>query len=423
MGAGLEAYQQVLADPRARAFTLAGFVARLPLSMTGMGIVLLVSLDTGSFGRAGLVTAAGTVAGAVAAPVWGRVIDRVGQALVLILAAVIQNVSLALLIGSVQVGAPLPATLAAAVGVGAGFSLAGSCVRARWSHRLADSPLLDTAFAVEAVLDEVVFIVGPVLVTFLATAFHPALGLGVSAAIGLIGAIALAAQRSTQPPIASRHTDDGRAHRLPVRTLLPITLACGALGAIFGGMEVAVVAFATEARVLPFTGAILMCWAFGSLLSGVVTGTVHWRVSPVRRPRVGAVALALSLVPLPFAESAVVVAGLLALSGMAIAPTLIASVAVTQQSVPSARLTEALSWCSTGLAAGLALGAAVIGQLIDRGGAQTGFVGVVGAGVALVISAVFLRSQPPAAAPGPDPAPTRSAAAPPVPPPAESRWQ
>jgi predicted MFS family arabinose efflux permease len=423
VAAGLAAYRQVLSDPRARAFTLAGFVARLPLSMTGMGIVLLISLGTGSFGRAGLVTAVGTVAGAVAAPVWGRVIDRVGQARVLVLAAVIQNAGLALLIVSVQLGAPLPATLAAAVSVGAGFSLAGSCVRARWNHRLAASPLLDTAFAWEAVLDEVVFIVGPVLVTFLATAYHPALGLGVSAAIGLIGAIALATQRSTQPPIASRHTDDGRAHRIPVRTLLPIIFASGALGAIFGGMEVAVVAFATEARVLPFTGAILMCWASGSLVSGLATGAFHWRVSPARRLRVGAVALALSLVPLPFVDHPAVVAGLLAVSGMAIAPTLIASVAVTQQAVPTARLTEALSWCSTGLAAGLALGAAVIGQLIDRGGAQTGFVGVVGAGAALVISSIFVRSRRPVAAPAADPAPPRSAAAPPVPPPAESRSQ
>jgi hypothetical protein len=184
-----------------------------------------------------------------------------------------------------------------------------------------------------------------------------------------------------------------------------------------------VVAFATEAAVLPFTGVILMCWAFGSLLSGVVTGTVHWRVTPARRLRVGAMALAASLVPLPFVDSPVVVAGLLALSGMAIAPTLIASVAVTQQSVPSARLTEALSWCSTGLAGGLALGAAVIGQLIDRGGSGAGFGGVVGAGVALVVSTASIKSQRPVAQPGDGPAPPDSAAGPPAPPPAETRWR
>jgi MFS family permease len=423
LATGLGAYRQVLSDPRARAFAFAGFVARLPLSMTGMGIVLLISARTGSFGKAGLVTAVATVVGAATAPIWGRIIDRVGQARVLVVAALIQNVGLGLLIGSVELGTPFPLTLGAAVSVGAGFSLAGSCVRARWSDRLGHSPLLNTAFAVEAVLDEVVFIVGPVLVTFLATTFDPAVGLAVSAIIGLTGALALAAQRSTQPAVVARHAHEAHDHRLPVRFLFPVTLACGALGVIFGGMEVAVVAFATESGVLRYTGAILMCWALGSLLSGVAIGTIHWRVTPSRRLRVGAVALAVSLVPLPFVDRPAVVAGLLALSGMAIAPTLIASVAVTQQAVPASRLTEALSWNSTGIAAGLALGAAVVGQLIDNGGAQAGLAGVVGAGLALIISAAFVRSHVPVTAPAVRTDSIRSAAAPPIPPRPETRWQ
>ena len=96
MAAGLRAYRQVLADPRARGFAFAGLMARLPLSMTGIGIVLLVSLTTGSFGRAGLITAAGTITGALVAPLWGRAIDRVGQARVLITAVIINTVSLAI---------------------------------------------------------------------------------------------------------------------------------------------------------------------------------------------------------------------------------------------------------------------------------------------------------------------------------------
>jgi MFS family permease len=423
LAAGLGAYRQVLSDRRARAFALAGFVARLPISMTGIGVVLLISLETGSFGKAGMVTAVATIVGAVSAPISGRIIDRVGQARVLVVTALVQNTGVALLVASVLLGAPFAGTLAAAVAVGAGFGLAGSCVRARWSSRLRESPLLDTAFAVEAVLDEVVFVVGPVLVTFLATTFHPAVGLGVSALIGLTGALALAAQRGTQPPVALRHDAGGRAHLLPVRYLLAVTLTCGALGAIFGGMEVAIVAFAAEARVLRYTGAILMCWAFGSLLSGLVIGTVQWRAAPSRRLRLGAVALALSLVPLPFVGHPVVVAGLLALSGMAIAPTLIASVAVTQQAVPAARLTEALSWNSTGLAAGLAMGAAVIGQLTDDGGARAGLAGVVGAGAALVVSAAFVRRRRPVPQPAVSPELPDTAEAPALPPPVKNRWQ
>ncbi|GAA1428613.1 MFS transporter [Microlunatus lacustris] len=394
MKAGLRTYGAVLADPAARAFSAAGLVARLPIAMTGIGIVLLISLSTGSFGLAGVVTATATLAGAVSAPLWGRTIDRLGQAPVLVTAAAIWSVSLAALVVAVESGWPLPAVLAAAVGVGLGFSSAGSAVRARWSHRLQGSPLLDTAFAVEAVLDEVIFIVGPVLVTFLATAVDPALALGVAGVVGLAGALTLAAQRGTEPPRRPRRSTDAPTARIDLAALAPVVVASVALGIVFGGMEVVVVAFATEADVLAYAGAILMAWAAGSLVSGVLTGTVVWRRSPAARFRVGALCLAVSLVPLPFVHEPVLVAGLLVLSGMAIAPTLIASVAVTQAAVPSTRLTEALGWTSTGLAGGLAAGAAGLGALIDAGGAALGFWGVVAAGVLLALAALGVRSRP-----------------------------
>lgn len=414
MPAGFKAYGQVLADPGNRAFSAAGFVARLPLSMTGIGIVLLVSLNTGSFGRAGLITAVGTLTGAAIAPVWGRIIDRAGQAVVLVGAGVTSAAGISVLVTSVQLGWPLATSLAAAVVVGLGFSSAGGCVRARWTYRLAGSPLLNTAFAVEAVLDEVVFIIGPVLVTFLATAVHPALGIGAAGALGLAGALLLAAQRRTQPPIrpsAERH----RGGRLPVRVLLPVAVACAALGSVFGGMEVVVVAFARERDVLPYAGFMLMAWAVGSLLAGVVTGSIAWRAAPAVRFRVGSVLLACSLVPLPFVTHPVVLAAVLLASGIAIAPTLIASVAVTHSAVDQSRLTEALAWTSTGIASGVAAGAAVLGRLIDADGARAGFFGVVGAGALLIVAALFVRvrvspgsADTPGAEPGPRPGQTPS---------------
>jgi MFS family permease len=386
-------YQQVLSDRRARAFSLAGFVARMPLSMTGIGIVLLVSLTTGSFGQAGLLTAVVTLTAAVVAPLWGRATDRVGQASVLLLAALINNLSLAVLIVAIELAWPMAVSIAAAAGVGAGFTLAGSAVRARWTLRLNGSPLLNTAFALEAMLDEVVFIIGPILATFLATALHPALGVTTSAVIGLIGAVALAAQRSSQPPVRSAARGHVALSRLPWLVLVPVAIASAAMGMVFGSMEVVVVAFAKEAGVLPYAGVILMAWAFGSLVAGAVTGAIAWYASPARRFRVGATLLALSLLPMPFVSEPVVLALLLVLSGMAIAPTLIASVAVTQASVDQARLTEALAWISTGMAAGVAAGAAAAGQLIDHAGAQAGFVGVVIAGLLLTLSALLVRGR------------------------------
>ena len=400
MKAGLGAYRAVLADPAARAFSLAGLVARLPLSMSGIGIVLLVSLTTGSFGFAGLLTAVATLSSGLAGPLWGRAVDRGGQAPVLVAAALVWTLGQGLLLAAVLLRWPVPAAVAAAVVVGLGFSVAGSAVRARWNHRLQGSPLLDTAFALEAVLDEVIFIVGPVLVTFLATAVHPGAGLGACAVLGLLGALVLAAQRGTEPPRRPRQVAVRSPERIAVWALVPVVAASVTLGMVFGGMEVVVVAFAAEAGVLAWAGTLLMAWATGSLVAGVVAGTLTWRRSPATRFRLGALSLAASLVPLPWVREPLLLAALLFVSGMAIAPTLIASVAVTQSVVPQSRLTEALAWGSTGIAGGLALGAASLGALIDHGGSRLGFWGVVGAGLLLVLAAVWVRTRHVPAVPG-----------------------
>jgi predicted MFS family arabinose efflux permease len=76
---------------------------------------------------------------------------------------------------------------------------------------------------------------------------------------------------------------------------------------------------------------------------------------------------------------------------MAIAPTLIASVGVIQSAVDQSRLTEALAWNSTGMVAGVAVGAAAVGYVIDSSGAQAGFVAVATAGLLLTLSALFVR--------------------------------
>ncbi|MDN5760841.1 MAG: MFS transporter [Microlunatus sp.] len=393
MASGFGAYREVLGPSEARAFTLAGIAARLPMSMTGLGIVLLIAITTGSYGRAGLVTAVATLITAVAAPWWGRLIDQIGQARVLIAATVIYNLSVGALITTVLLHAPFAVTLITALGVGLGFSSAGACVRARWSYRLRGKPLLNTAFAWEAVLDEVVFMIGPVLATFLATSLHPSLGLAAGGLVGLVGALALASQRRTEPPLKSRVDRRSRSSRLSAGLLVPIVLACTALGVPLGGMEVVIIAFAGEAGILPYAGFIVMAWAIGSLIAAVLTGTIAWTAPPTKRFRIAAMLLAVSLVPLPFVVHPLPIAGLLILSGLFIAPTLIASVAVTQDAVPADRLTEALGWTSMGLAGGVGLGAAVLGQVVDIGGSQAGFYGAIAAGLVLIVAALCVRTR------------------------------
>ena len=391
-------YATVLGDPAARGFSLAGFLARLPQSMTGIGLVLLVSDATGSFGRAGVVAGVVTAGSAVAAPLWGRVVDRAGQARVLAGTSVGYAAGIVVVLVSVERGWPFMATVGGAALAGLSFTPVGSCVRARWSSRLSGSPLLDVAFAVEAVLDEVTFVVGPVLVTFLATSVGPDVGLVTCAVLGVLGAVALAVQRSTEPPRRPRLPRADVSGRLPTLLLGTVVLACFAFGGVFGGMEVVVVDFAQERDIESSTGLLLMCWAAGSLVAGVVAGSITWRRPPAARFRIGAVVLAATLLPMPFVDRPLLLGALLAVNGLAIAPTLIAEVSVVQTSVPTLRLTEALGWSGTGLAGGVSLGAALCGAVIDRTGSAGGFTVVAASGVLLALATLLVRPPSPAGA-------------------------
>ncbi|HEX6514226.1 MAG TPA: MFS transporter [Nocardioidaceae bacterium] len=369
----LTPYRRVLAVPGALVFSLTGLVGRLPISMVSLGIVILVSGRTGSYTLAGGIAAAYLVGNAVLSVPEGRLVDRLGQSVVLPWTILVFTVALSLMVWSVVAGWPTPVPQVLAALGGAALPPIGSCVRARWSHNVPDKKQLQTAFALEAVVDETVFVVGPILVTVVATAIHPLAGLGTAIAAGLIGTLALSAQRSTQPPA---HRSTGRsAPRVPLgwRVLGPLLAAGVTLGVLFGGIEVATVAFADELGAKAASGILLAVYSLGSLLAGVVSGAVRWRASVATRFRRGMAALAVSLVPLPFLSGFPAMGTALFLAGFAIAPTLIAAVAWIEQTVPTRRLTEGITILITGINVGLAPGAAAVGRVVDRFGASASY--------------------------------------------------
>ena len=391
----LTTYRRVLALPGALAFSLSGLVARLPISMVGLGIVLLVSTRTGSYSLAGAISAAFVLANAVFAVIQGRLTDRVGQFRLLPIGVSVFAVSLVLMMAAVELswGGVAAGTFAALAG--AAQPQVGSMVRARWSYVVPERSMLQTAFAFEAVIDETVFMLGPTLVTLLATAVHPLAGLASAVVAAVAGALALMVQRRTEPPPNPRHPDRAARPRMPWRTLAPVAVAAAALGALFGGSEVATVAFAEELGTKAFAGPLLAIWALGSLLSGVITGAVTWRAANATRFRWGMLGLALSMVPLPFVGSFVVMAAVLFLAGFAISPTLIALTAWVEEVVPAARLTEGMAIVHTGIAGGVAPGAVVAGTVIDRFGASPAYLVPVAAGALGVLAALVARDRPP----------------------------
>lgn len=390
----LSSYRRILAPPGHLLFSLTGLFARLPISMVGLGIVLLVQAGTGSYGVAGAVAAAYTVANAIQAVVQGRLVDRLGQARVLSTASVVFGLAMVGLITSVQAGWPLAATYALAALSGASLPQIGSCVRARWSWVLEAPAEVQTAYALEAVVDEAVFILGPILVTVLATTVHPVAGLGTAVVAGVAGSLAFAGQRSTEPPPRPHDRDTGTRPTLPWRTIVPLAVVSACLGVLFGAAEVTTVAFADEQGDQAWAGGLLALWALGSLLSGVLTGAISWRRGPAVRVRVGSVAMAVTMAPLAFVGSLPLMGLLLLVGGVAIAPTLVATLSLTEQSVPRARLTEGMAIMQTGLVAGIAPGATISGLVVDEAGASAAYLVSVGAGVLAALAAQLLPREP-----------------------------
>jgi MFS family permease len=388
----LKTYRSLLSIPHARAFVLAGFVARLSISMRALGVVLMVSSLTGSYGLAGAVAAAALLGEAVAAPRLGRLVDRYGQRRTLLMSLTVHSIGTLALVISAQLSAPNWMLLATAALSGAAALQVGSLVRARWSALVGGSSALEAAFALESTLDELIFVLGPVLVTALALGVAPGAGLLGALVLTIVGSLALALQRRTEPaPAGVRDQSERSAISTPGLRVLVATFV--AAGAIFGTLDVAMVAFAGQVGAPAAAGPLLALVAAGSLLAGLAYGTRGWRWPLEKRFVASVIVLWGGTVPLVFVPSVALMAPAATLAGVAIAPTLIAGFTLVQKLVPSGALTEGLNWTITALGVGAAVGTWTAGIIADSAGGRIAFLVAVFAGGTAVIMAACGRSR------------------------------
>jgi len=366
-------YSGILKTPGARSFTTAAFLTRMPLSMVGLGIVLFVSSIQGGYGLAGLLTATYALSSAFVTPWTARLIDRWGQARILIVLVSIHVIGLLAFIGAVLWAIPLFITFVFASIAGASQPAAGSLVRARWVYVLKNPHAMRVAFAWESILDEIVFVLGPPFATILALWVFAASPLVVAAILVAVGGLWLISQRSTQPPIRPK-TERGSS-LVRNRVVIVVTIAMVFLGGVFGSLEIVTVAAAREYGVPAFAGVILAVYAVGSMISGILFGArIRHDSLPARELTIGALVLALVTIPLPFVTGVWALTAFAFLAGLAVAPVLILANSLVSISVPSARLTEGLAWINTtGLGLGVALAAAVSGAVVDEFGSRVGF--------------------------------------------------
>jgi hypothetical protein len=320
------------------------------------------------------------------------------------------TVATAGLIGGAQAHAPAWVLVFCSGLAGAATPQLGSMVRARWSALLGgpasagQHDLLHAAFSLESVADEVIFVVGPVLVTLLATEVAPASGLIVAAATCLVGTLWLAGQRATEPAVQpARGSRPGRGLReerrlraargsLDARGVLPaqglITLAPVFLffGAMLAAIDLATVDFAASHGYKPLAGLILGGYALGSAAGGLWYGSKAWRSSLRLRFAVTVVATAAGTASFWLAPGLVALAAIMIICGLVLSPMLITGFSLIERQAAPGRLTEGMAWLTSSISVGTAVGSAAAGQIIDVGGARGGYVfaAACGVGAALV---------------------------------------
>jgi MFS family permease len=428
-------FVEVLSRPGALRMSAAGFIGRMPMSMFGLGTLLLIASFTGRYGLAGLVAAAGSVGYAVCAPQAARLADRFGQARVLRPQAVFFAATTIALIGCAHWRAPTWALLLSGGLAGASMPTLGSMVRTRWSTLLGDSPLLHSAYSLESVADELIFVIGPALVTVLATEVYPASGVAVAMTACVIGTLLLAAQRSTEPP-PSRTAEPPRARatepppsragepppgragepppsraaepparaarigriQLPAPGLATLAPVYFFLGASFATIDLSTVDFAQKHGHKPLAGFILGCYAAGSAVGGLWYGSRTWRVPVHRRFAITLCLVVAGTATFWALPGLAVLAVVIFFCGFAISPTLIAGFSLIDGQSAAGRRTEGLTWLTSAISVGVAGGSAVAGHLVDVGGARWGYWFAASCGAAAVVTCLLglrkLRVQP-----------------------------
>jgi len=378
--------------------------------MFSVSAVMMIAEQRGSYALAGAVTATGLAATAIVAPWTARLIDRLGQTKVAVPATLFAALGCISLVLCVRYDAPAW-TLFAAYAATATTPNTGGMSRARWAHLLAgDEEALHTANSFEQAMDELCFLLGPLLAALLCANVFPEAGTLAGTVLLVTGILLFAAQRATEPPPHGRTTTGSP---LTSPGMPPLLVVCLCLGAVFGAIEVTTVAFADEAGHRAAAGLVLGLQAGGSAVAGLVFGALAKHdadpdsntgpqsgtdttppadTTPASRRYPRCIAAMTTLLTLPLlaaslTDSLPLLALALLIAGAATAPTMITGMTLVQQRTPEGRLNEGMTLAVTGLLGGIAAGSAAGGWTAEHVSPTAGYaVPVAAAATALLVS-------------------------------------
>lgn len=362
----LARYSSLLGQPALRSTIAASVLGRLPIGITGLAILMLAQDSTGSFGTGGAVAACYVTGLAVVAPLLGRLIDRYGPRLPLLSCAFAFPSALAGLVAALSSRAPMWITFTLAGAAGACFPPITVCMRTFFKQRLREQTLLATAFSLESVLIELIFILGPVLVAMFVALASPAAAVLFAAACGCAGTLLFRRSRALIEWQIEPHGEASLFGPLAEPGFVPLLAVIVCYASAFGLVEIGTTAYAIEAGGPALAGILLGIMSIGSAAGGLVYGSRSWKLPLARQFPIMLGLMGLGVAPLALLSSSWAFGLWCLAAGIAMAPALIMqSMLVAGTSRPE-HSTEAFTWSSTGLLAGVGLGLTIGGGLLEH---------------------------------------------------------
>lgn len=389
----LSTYAKLFADGSVRYLYAASVVGRLPIGMCGLAILLLVQGARGSFATAGATTGAYVAGLAVIAPVLGRFIDRRGPRGLLLVCSLLFPTSLAALIAAVLNGASTARVVACAAAAGATFPPITVCMRTFLRQRFADEAALATAYSVDSVLIEVMFIAGPMLVALLVAVASPAIAVACAAACASIGVQLFLQSAALRHWRIEHRTVSTLLGPLAERRFIALVMIVACYAIAFGLTEIGVAAYAAEANRPALAGVFLGAMSAGSAFGGLAYGSRHWRSPLARQFSVMLAVMGLGLLPLALPWQIAAFGVLSTLGGIVMAPALIIQSMLVAKTARPEHATEAFTWSTSALLAGVGVGMALGGVLVEYWRSPAAFCAAGAAAIVAAAGAYLLREN------------------------------
>jgi MFS family permease len=386
-------YRALFRHPGAARFAALSLVMRLPLGTVGLGTLLHVRELTGSIAIAGSVVGAQLVASAVAAPFLGRLVDTRGPRGVLLATGIVAPAALALMLAAETLRLPTPALFAVALAAGAFAPPITVLVRTLWRMRLEEGPERQTAYAVDAVILELAYTLGPLAIALAIGLASTTAAMAIAVAFTLAAVPLLFASGALAwwkpQPAGERHW----LGPLTAKTLLVVYAATFSLTMAFGALEVGYPAFGRAAGADSWGPLLIAVNSVGSAIAGLVYGALTLR-TPLRR--LLAVLMATMAVPVALhmpIDSPWALAPFAFAAGALIAPAMTTVTLLISMLAPARYATEAFTWSSTAIVTGIGAGMAAAGALVERFGPNGAFGFAATAALLGAATALLLRRR------------------------------